>query len=245
MPTPQQEIDVRHERIYKAHNQHEDRPVSICRVPGKPGYLFRAAMAVDVDGSPNAYKSPKATDNTKPLDDLGSSTANSRVYIQGVVSHGRKGRGPHDGYYVSQTSLGYQHDDDWDCGKWVDGETIPYIVLPEHYLGVGLADAAYVVQISTGRFTHAFFADTNNLVGEASFKVAKNLKTKYNPRDGDGTDDYIYLFFPGLEVPAHTDAPHWPEAAIKEKADAAFASWGGWDLLRQCFPQLPATGTPP
>lgn len=245
MPANAIEADVRHERIYLGHGQHEDRAVPVYRLPGKVGYFFQAAMAVDVDGSPNAYRSPKCTDNSTPLDDIGNATSNSLSYIQGFPSHGRTGRGPHPGYYVSQTSLGYPHDDDWDCGKWVDGETIPYIILPDHYLGASLGDAAYVVHIPTGRYTHALFADTNPLVGEASLKVARNLHRALTPSDGDDNDHYIYLFFPGVGVPSSSHAPHWPEAAIKQAADAAFATWGGWAQLRASYPQLPAQGTPP
>jgi hypothetical protein len=94
-----------------------------------------------------------------------------------------------------------------------------------------------VIDLITGRSTHAIFADTNPKVGEASLRVAQNIgRSDLNARNGEETDRFLYILFPGTKFDPEATVPHWPDAKIKEVADNAFAAWGGIDQVRALFP---------
>jgi hypothetical protein len=81
----------------------------------------------------------------------------------------------------------------------------------------------------------------NNTKGEASMKTAKNLGLNPSPRvGGDEHFNYIYLIFPGTKFDPINPPPRWPDATIRQIADAKFAEWDGMAQLRNCFPQIPA-----
>jgi len=72
-------------------------------------------------------------------------------------------------------------------------------------------------------------------------KTAKNLGLNPSPRvGGDMQFNYVYLIFPGTKFDPVTPPPHWPDAKIREIAEAKFAEWGGIAQLRKCFPQIPS-----
>jgi hypothetical protein len=85
------------------------RSVDIMQLAGRVGFYYKAAMAIDVDGSPRAYtkdaSSPKPLDSLKSVDSEGIET----MYIQqrSKTAHGvtHVGEGPFKDFFVSRTSL--------------------------------------------------------------------------------------------------------------------------------------------
>jgi peptidoglycan hydrolase-like protein with peptidoglycan-binding domain len=212
-----------------------DDTVTIFKLKDRPGFFYQGRMTVDADGAPKCYH-PKPNDDLG-LDDLKNSTSNSRKFIQG-----QDGIGPATGFFVSQTSLHSGPEN--RCDSFVDAETVPYIVFygKKKFPDVELGDVAMVVSLVTGKRSHATVADgNNNTKGEASMKTAKNLGLDPSPRvGGDQHFNYIYLIFPGTKFDPIDPPPHWPDATIRQIADAKFAEWGGMAQLRNCFPQIPA-----
>lgn len=219
------------------------RNINIFKLPGKSGYYFNAAMAIDVDGSPRAYsagaKQPTALDGPGSVDSGGFES----MHIQGKektingVTH--RGEGPYPGFYVSRTSLLFKGSESYKTSNFVDAEQIPYVVFPDtpkKFPGVRIGDMAYVIDLKTGKSTHAIFADTNSNVGEASLRVAQNLgRTSLSASNGDEVDRYVYIIFPGTRFTPFDTVPHWPDEAIKKTADKAFEAWGGMDQIRKIF----------
>jgi N-acetyl-anhydromuramyl-L-alanine amidase AmpD len=223
------------------------RPVDVMQFPGRVGFYYKAAMAIDVDGSPRAYTkdatSPKPLDSLESVDSEGIET----MYIQqrSKTVHGvtHVGEGPFKDFFVSRTSLLFNKNDAFKTSNFVDAELIPYIVFPHNqgeppvFSGVSLGDVAYVIDLKTRRFTHAIFADTNPKVGEASVRVALNLgRSDLNAGNGEEADRFLYILFPGSKFDPEPTVPHWPDAKIKQVADKAFAAWGGMDQVRKLFP---------
>lgn len=219
------------------------RNVKILKLKSRPGFCYKAAMAIDVDGSPRAY-SAGATEPA-PLDGLGSVDAGgtATMYIQQrektVKGAKRVGEGPFKDFYVSRTSLLYNEDEMHKCSNFVDAELIPYVVFPDRpgtFTDVKIGDMAYVIDTTNWRATHAIFADTNPRVGEASLRVAQNLgRSDLNAGNGEESDRFVYLIFPGTRFAPLESAPHWPEEMIKQEADKAFAAWGGMDQVKALF----------
>jgi hypothetical protein len=220
------------ERVRKVYT-----PVPVYKLPDRNGYFFRANMAIDVDGSPRAYYpgngNPAALDTIDDADSEGSST----TYVQGEVRHGQLGIGPNNGFYVSGTSL--RLDKPWRCDNFVDAEEIPYVVFPQDFKDVSIGDLAVVIDLPNSTWTHAIFADTNRLVGEASIKTARNLgRTDLNAANGDDDDNYIYILFPGTRFKPQQNPPYWPDDIIKAKAKALFQNWGGIEQVQKVFPHF-------
>ena len=225
------------------------RPVDIMQLAGRVGFYYKAAMAIDVDGSPRAYTkdatSPRPLDSLESVDSEGIAT----MYIQqrSKTVHGvtHIGEGPFKDFFVSRTSLLFNKNEAFKTSNFVDAELIPYIVFPHNqgepavFSGVSLGDVAYVIDLKTGRSTHAIFADTNPKVGEASVRVALNLgRSDLNAGNGEEADRFLYILFPGSKFDPELTIPHWPDAKIKEVADKAFAAWGGMDQVRALFPKV-------
>lgn len=223
------------------------RSVDVMQLPGRAGFYYKAAMAIDVDGSPRAYTqnatSPKPLDSLTSVDSEGIET----MYVQqrSKTVHGvtQVGEGPFKDFFVSRTSLLFKNDETFKTSNFVDAEQIPYIVFPhnqkepEVFSEVSLGDMGYVIDLKTGRTTHAIFADTNPKVGEASLRVALNLgRSDLNAHNGEEADRFLYILFPGTRFDPEPTVPHWPDLKIKAEADKAFAAWGGMDQVRALFP---------
>ncbi len=211
-----------------------DDTITIFKLSDREGFFYQGRMTVDADGAPQCYH-PEPDDNLG-LDKLEYATANSKRFIQGA-----NGIGPAEGFFVSQTSL--QSGPGNHCDSFVDAENIPYIVFygEKKFPEVKVGDVAVVVSLTTGRRTHAIVGDGNNgTKGEASMKTAGNLGLVSSPRSGgDMHFNYIYLIFPNSKFDPVNPPPHWPDAKIKALAEARFATWGGMDQMRRCFPQIP------
>ena len=107
--------------------------------------------------------------------------------------------------------------------------------------GVKVGDMAMVINLENGKRTHAIIADTNpDTQGEASMRTAEAVGIDNSPRDGGtSTKKICYVIFPGTKFTPVQPAPHWPEAKIKEIAEAKFAEWGGMAQVKAIFPELP------
>jgi hypothetical protein len=115
-------------------------------------------------------------------------------------------QGPDDqapGFYISTTSLEDTNFNRKDPRRYVDSESIPYIVLPGGRLGgAKLADLALLINLETKAQVKAIVADAGpaNKLGEASIAASAALlgPGKGNPKNG-GTEKKIirYIVFPG------------------------------------------------
>ncbi len=165
----------------------------------------KTGMQIDADGSYHAYK---VRNLGLDFDDNGKDPCAPNGRWIGVVTDGsgrpipQQVHHPAPGFLISTTSLEDPSRAVTDPLRYVDSESIPYIVLPGGHLGrASLGDYAMVVNTETGEIVHAVAADSGpkNKVGEASIAVARALlgEKHANPRSG-GTDRPIirYIVFP-------------------------------------------------
>ncbi len=199
--------------------------------------LFKAKLAIDADGSPRAYH----PGDINSYDDLIDIDPESLFGIQGVNAVG-----PDPGFYVSGTSLHDRRYPENDTRRWVDAATIPYFVstpglatptgkrLPLGVLGV-------VVDLRTGAWSGAMYADEGYAVGEGSIALAEALglnpfSRRHAPKlSGFDGKRFLYIVFPS----AGRVSPPWSEADIETRAAALFEAWGGEAKLRSLYPNLP------
>jgi hypothetical protein len=213
------------------------RTIKVKRIKGTTPLFFKAKFAVDADGAARAYH---PDDVPEALDLKKNATSGSKKYIQGQKRNGKLGKGPHPGFYVSETSL--SQGNAWDVDSFVDAEFVPYIVLPAHFAkDVATGNLCTVVNLKNFRATAAIFADTNPDVGEASVRAALNLNvndpampiTDLAKRGGDVKDNYLYIVYPGQKLNSRAAVPHWPVEEITGRADELFAQWGGIEMARR------------
>ena len=135
-------------------------------------------MEITADGSPKAYGP-----NNKGLASLSVSTnvaddawkfviaANpAKPQIPFVQLHGTTA-----GYYVSETSLADRSKNLTDPARYVDAETVPYIVIPSHAElpgNVGIGDLAMVRDLDTEKQSAAVIADVGPPKGKPGEVVA-------------------------------------------------------------------------
>jgi peptidoglycan hydrolase-like protein with peptidoglycan-binding domain len=167
---------------------------------------FKTGMTIDADG---AYRAYKVRNLGLDYDDNGKNPAVPNGRWIGVVTDAsgraipQQATDPAPGYLISTTSLQDRTRLVTDPMRYVDSETIPYIVLPGGHLGrASLGDYAFVVNTQNGKMVHAIAADAGpkHRVGEASIAAARALlgEAQANPRSG-GTERPIirYVVFPG------------------------------------------------
>lgn len=189
--------------------------------------FYTGGMMIDADGAYRAYHP-----GSKGLDFLanGGKPGNwwALVTDNGKVSGNPVVQGPNDpapGFYISATSLQDPAYDRKDARRYVDSETIPYIVLPGGKLaGAKLGDYALVINLETKARVKAIVADSGPKakLGEASIAVAEALlgKSKSSPKSG-GTEKKIirYIVFPGSG-----DGRPKPADVIAARVDGLLAS---------------------
>jgi hypothetical protein len=199
--------------------------------------LFKAGLAIDADGAPNAYgPHDKGLDLTVH--------ARGRKGWAGVLADERgqpvlQKRGPYRGYYVSTTSLedaGISNDA--NPKKYVDARKIPYIVLPGEVagrFGIRLGDFAVVANRRNGRFAYAYaiYADVGppGKLGEGSVALAKALRLPSNPRGGGVEDGVWFLIFPGS---GRGPGKLRTLKEINRSGARLYKTWGGNQRLRAC-----------
>lgn len=163
---------------------------------------YTSGMTIDADGSPRAYH---------PVSDSGLdalANAGHKGNWWGIVTDAKgipvvQGKNDSDpGYYVSTTSLQDASKKITDPARYVNSDSIPYIVLPNNKSVLALVhkgDFAYVKNIRNGKTSAAIFADVGpkDKIGEGSMKLAENLGINSNPRTGGIADSVQYFVFPG------------------------------------------------
>jgi len=167
--------------------------------------FYTSGMAIDADGAYRAYHP-----GNKGLDYLANGGRPGNWWAL-VTDNGKPGgepviQGPHDpapGFYISTTSLEGTNFNRKDPRRYVDSESIPYIVLPGGRLGgARLGDLALLINLETKARVAAIVADAGpaKKLGEASMAASAALlgPGKGNPKNG-GTEKKIirYIVFPG------------------------------------------------
>ena len=206
------------------------REVPIWRLGDSTPYFFASGMTIDADGSPNAYN----PENTG-LDDLAN--AGQPGHWDGVLQDAVGNplvQGPDDpfpGYYISCTSLADRTKKPLDPARFVDASKIPYVVLPQEVAfesGTRLGDFAVVMNMRTGAWSYAIFADVGTF-GEGSIALADNLGIWSDARRGGWRGGVLYLVFPGTG-----DGQPRAVDEINQLAGKAFQDWGGTQRLNSC-----------
>jgi len=213
--------------------------ISVYRTVTDRTLLFQAGMEIDADGAYRAYHPPPETG--LGLDYLHNAGESGNWY--GLVTDSghpggipviQRSDDPGPGFFVSSTALEDLTKSRTDPLRYVDAESIPYIVLPEGMGGgAGLGDFAVVANVKSGIFTPAICADigSRHKIGEASIAAAKAIGIPSSPREG-GVSQHIvrYMIFSG-------SGNHKPRTAaeIADTANQLFDDWGGMKRLELCF----------
>lgn len=164
--------------------------------------VYTSGMNIDADGSPHAYH---------PVSDSGSdalANAGRKGNWWGIVTDAKgnpvvQGKNdPCPGYYVSTTALYDATKKETDPHRYVNSDSIPYIVLPNNAKILSCAkkgDFAFVENLRNGKSSYAIFADVGpkDKVGEGSIKLAANLGIDADPRTGGQSDSVKYTVLCG------------------------------------------------
>lgn len=213
----------------------------VMQLDDKPGVLYwTSGLHVDADGSPHAYHpngSPPGLDYLanagKPGDWWGIACNSIGLpYVQTASD-------PAPGFYVSTTALEDPDRRTSDPTRYVNSETIPFIVLPSKPKFSPLqqlGDVALCFHNKTGKSCAAVYADIGpqNQIGEGSMALNKALGLNPSPKIG-GTDseDIATIYWPGSKIA-------WP-ATPEETGSLAwflFMEWGGFATAKVALPQF-------
>jgi hypothetical protein len=144
---------------------------------------------------------------------------------------------PAPGYYVSTTALyDPKNQNPRDPHRYVDANTIPYIVLPPQALKhARLGDFATVLNLENGRISGAIVADESlefpDRIGEGSIALARAVGVDPDPRHGGKEGGgVVYLVYPG----SGNGSPRTLKDVIAN-SQRLFERWGGLDKLNACL----------
>jgi hypothetical protein len=203
--------------------------VRVDRVLGAPTTVeFEAGFAVDADGSPRAYHpDDTGTDRLAHAGEPGNWWA--LATDDGTPAGAPIVQGPGDpapGYFVSTTSLVDPAYARTDPRRYVDGESVPYVALPERFieeLGCTPGDLAFVERTGLDGTQHraaAIFADVAGPrapLGEGSIALAGRLGIETSPRTGGTYRPTVrYVLFCGSAA-----TPGWPRSIESIDAETA------------------------
>jgi hypothetical protein len=164
---------------------------------------YVADMSVDVDGAHHSYR----LDNKRPpaLDDIHASAGYPDGSWENVLVPDPVNRSKpfvdSQGFCVSMTSYWWEGFGKTDRRRWVDAETVPYMVLPGSIRnlceGVVLGCKARVLRTTDGLTCEGVYADSSGSnIGELSVCAAKVYGDQWNANNGDEAKRYLYEFFP-------------------------------------------------
>lgn len=215
----------------------EVNSIRVLRFGSKGAIAFKGGMAVDADGSPRAYHPEDI--GIDALEHAGGNDgyAEGLLYQNGeLVIQGHDD--PYPGYYVSVTSLEDKSKKVTDPDRYVNPETIPYVVLPPSLVGstgINLGDIAFVMNEKNDWYTFAIFGDKGpeGLLGEGSIELARRLGINADPRTGGTPGDVVYVFFPG-------SGNHGPLSIgeIERRGKKALRKFGGKEKLLKCINEI-------
>jgi hypothetical protein len=210
--------------------------------PGESSYFFQSRATINADGAPNAYN-----ETDTGIDWLLNAGKPTRKLPNGKPdkfqphhlwkwwgiavdqdNHPYKQKAGHSfpGFYVSTTALANPNAGSGDPARYVDSNSIPFLVLPGgQYGGAKKGDFGWIINRTNGKATGAIFADIgpSAKLGELSIKAAELLGLKTDPKNG-GTSkkEILYLVFPG----SGNGSPR-SVATIQNQAKSHFDTWGG------------------
>lgn len=205
---------------------------TVWRVADGDAFFFETGMTIDADGAPDAYHPDDiGTDHLANAGQPGNwwglaTDEEGEPFVQGPDD-------PNPGYYVSTTALEDPARAISDPRRYVNSNTIPFIVLPGgQHGGARLGDIAVVVNTANDSLAYALFADIGPRahLGEGSIALAKALGIRSDPKRGGTASGVRYLVFPG----SGNGRPR-PVAEIDAVADPLLVEWGGRDRMAVCF----------
>jgi hypothetical protein len=186
---------------------------------------WTGGLAVDADGSPRAYNPNSALG----LDNLGNAGSRGNWWALVVNRYGIPVmQGPSDpapGFYISTTALTDSSKAWNDPARFVNAETVPYIVVPRSFIGFlgkggvcRLGDLALVVNLDNGSKIPCIIADIgpNDELGEGSIALATALDIPCSPRSGGCEDGLLTIVFPNSGA-----TPAWPRSQAEINAAVA------------------------
>lgn len=164
--------------------------------------VYTSGMTIDADGSPRAYH---------PVSDSGLdalANAGKKGNWWGIVTDNKgepvvqDSTDPFPGFYISTTSLFDGTKKETDPARYVNSDSILYVVIPNNTTLLAFAkkgDFAYVENLRNGKTSYAIFADVGpkDKIGEGSMKLAENLGIDPSPRSGGQADSVLYTVFCG------------------------------------------------
>jgi len=131
-----------------------------------------------------------------------------------VVQDGSEGQ-PSKGFYISTTSYEWPQYGKTDVQRYVDANTVPFVVLPkqlrEMIAPLVLGCACQVRPIGSQNPQVGVVADfgPTKSIGECSVAMAKAIGVNPNPRTGgEDTISFYYEIFPGR--PAYVNGVEYP-----------------------------------
>jgi hypothetical protein len=207
--------------------------------------VLHCGFMVDADGSPHPYH----PDGHSGLDSKANAGSPGNWYglvtDTGTPSGNPIVQGPADpapGYYVSDTALQDTSKARTDPRRYVDSETIPYIVLPGGIVGRAgepkVGDFAAVFNERNGKLSYAIVAEIGprSHLGEGSIALAARLGLPSNPRSPGVQSGIAMVVFPnsGDGRPKTADE-------IDRKGAEQFESWCG---LKSVDASQPSSVTP-
>lgn len=172
------------------------------------GHLsWLAGMMIDADGAYHAYH-PSNTG----LDSLSSCGYPIHSWYRDILVCDAKGnpvvqgeKDPAPGYFISRTAYEKSDFRASDPRRYLDAETIPYIVVPPQVRkgvrGVVLGCKGEIINTRTGRSVVAVVGDIGpkSKIGEASIAAARVLGIAHSPRTGGTAEKFLlYRIWPGV-----------------------------------------------
>ena len=181
---------------------------------------WTSGLAVDVDGSPNAYGPP----GTNHLDAIGNAGTPGNWY--GVITDTGKRdgtpivQGPSDpcpGCYVSGTALGDPAKRLSDPRRYVPGSTFPYASVPPELLAVLHVGDVGVATIGDHRSVFVVGdVGPHRKIGEGSAALAAALGLSPSPRRGGCSSGVAWTVYRGSHP-----TPAWPRKLEEVEAQVA------------------------
>lgn len=207
----------------------------VWKIPGKQAFFFSAGMAIDADGAPDAYHPENIG-----KDHLGNAGRPGNWWAL-VTDTGepsgtpliQQAGDPNPGFYISATALQDHTRPTRDPKRYVNSNTIPYLVLPSNQReGARLGDLGFTVNRVNGKSSPAIFADLGpkNKLGEGSIALAERLGIPANPRHGGASRGIVYVVFPG----SGNGKPKTFQE-IEGESRTLFDAWGGMRQLDACL----------
>jgi Fungal chitosanase of glycosyl hydrolase group 75 len=182
--------------------------------------IFMGGMQIDADGGPHAYH-PSGGAGLDVLANAGHpgnwwgiATSNGKPGGTPVLQGEND---PAPGFYVSTTALEDTRFSEKAQRRYVDAETVPFIVLPDRFgMGVRLGDLGFAYNTLGVDSEFFIYADTgpHGQIGEGSIALAKSLKVPDSPRTGGVTAGIVYVIFPGSGS-GYQEVSEWKPVAEK------------------------------